>query len=262
MSRKFIISEDERARILGLHETAKNNHGTVISEQSMGVGFMSGEPNGLKIKKGETTEQVAAGQTAQSQPAAQPQGSGVPNLSIFDKYIPSKEEVMDYVKGLNGLSSEEEIEKSLASPFYTKMYKLIAPFERNVDIANKTLPEQGENWKEWYFDKPIHISLESHPKLYSKFEEDYIYISKKMREVISNSSMVHTTNGPNYFLQIRTKDNKPYRPLEFNGKILSTKQHAIFFTSRFIREIVDFYRGTKGKTRHKLDLAKLLHSEA
>ena len=58
MSRKFIISEDERARILGLHETAKSNHGTVISEQSMGVGFMSGEPNGLKIKKDEPTEQV------------------------------------------------------------------------------------------------------------------------------------------------------------------------------------------------------------
>jgi hypothetical protein len=61
MSRKFIISEDERARILGLHETAKSNHGTVISEQSMGVGFMSGEPNGLKIKKEEPTEQITKG---------------------------------------------------------------------------------------------------------------------------------------------------------------------------------------------------------
>ena len=58
MSRKFIISEDERARILGLHETAKSNHGTVISEQSIGIGFKSGEPNGLKIKKIEATEQV------------------------------------------------------------------------------------------------------------------------------------------------------------------------------------------------------------
>lgn len=122
--------------------------------------------------------------------------------------------------------------------------------------------KNSSNWREWYFDKPIHISLASHPKLYSKFEEDYVYISKKIREVINNSSTIHTTNGPNYFLQIRTKDNKPYRPLEFNGKVLSTKRHAIFFTSRFIREIVDFYRGTKGKTRHKLDLAKLLHSEA
>ena len=61
MSRKFIISEDERARILGLHETAKSNHGTVISEQSIGVGFMSGEPNGLKIEKNENMEQVQPG---------------------------------------------------------------------------------------------------------------------------------------------------------------------------------------------------------
>jgi hypothetical protein len=58
MSRKFIISEDERARILGLHETAKINHGTVISEQSMGVAFVD-EQNGLKIKKMDTREQSA-----------------------------------------------------------------------------------------------------------------------------------------------------------------------------------------------------------
>jgi hypothetical protein len=59
MGKKFIISEDERNRILGLHETAKNNYGTVISEQYAGVAF-GGEQNGLKIKKVEATEQTMA----------------------------------------------------------------------------------------------------------------------------------------------------------------------------------------------------------
>ena len=151
MGKKFIISEDERNRILGLHETAKNNHGTVISEQYAGVAFGS-EPNGLRIKKVEATEQVAAGQTA-AQPAAQPQNAGVPNLSIFDKYVPTKEEVMNYVKGISGLKTDEEIQKSLQNPFYTKMYKIIAPLEVNLDIDKKSLPTQDENWREWYLYK-------------------------------------------------------------------------------------------------------------
>jgi hypothetical protein len=66
MGKKFIISEDERNRILGLHETAKNNYGTVISEQYAGVAF-GAEQNGLRIKKVEATEQVVP-----PQPVAKP----------------------------------------------------------------------------------------------------------------------------------------------------------------------------------------------
>jgi hypothetical protein len=153
MGKKFIISEDERNRILGLHETAKNNYGTVISEQYAGVAF-GAEQNGLRIKKVEATEQAVAGQPA-AQPAAQPQNAGVPNLSVFDKYVPTKEEVINYVKGLSGLSTEEEIQKSLESPFYSKMYKIIAPLEVNLDISKKSLPTQDENWKEWYVNKGL-----------------------------------------------------------------------------------------------------------
>jgi DNA mismatch repair protein MutH len=134
----------------------------------------------------------------------------------------------------------------------TKVFKKI----QNVLIV--PCHKNSRNWREWYFDKPIHISFESHPKLYIKFEEDYKAIAANLRHVINSSLTIHTTNGPNYFLQIRTKDNKPYRPLEFENKILSPKQHAIFFTSRFVRELVDFHRGTKGKSRHKLDLPELL----
>ena len=90
MSRKFIISEDERARILGLHETAKINHGTVISEQSMGVAF-GGEQNGLKIKKEENMEQAAA--VGQPQPAPTQQSPIQTNLAVFDKYVPSQQEI-------------------------------------------------------------------------------------------------------------------------------------------------------------------------
>lgn len=70
MGKKFIISEDERNRILGLHETAKNNYGTVISEQYAGVAF-GAEQNGLRIKKVEATEQVVPAKPA-AKPVAKP----------------------------------------------------------------------------------------------------------------------------------------------------------------------------------------------
>ena len=75
MKNKFIISEEEKNRILGLHETAKSNPGTVLSEQALGVAF-GPEMNGLKIKKVEATEQTAKKATTQ-QPEVTPQMMGV-----------------------------------------------------------------------------------------------------------------------------------------------------------------------------------------
>ena len=151
MGKKFIISEDERNRILNLHETAKNNHGTLMSEQYAGVAF-GAEQNGLRIKKVEATEQVAAGQ---AQPASQPQASGVPNLSIFDKYVPSNAEMQQYVKSLSGAKTQEEIEASLKSQFYTKLSKILNTMELNIPIEQKTLPTQDERWREWYLAKGL-----------------------------------------------------------------------------------------------------------
>ena len=153
MGKKFIISEDERNRILGLHETAKNNYGTVISEQYAGVAF-GAEQNGLRIKKVEATEQVVAGQPA-AQPAAQPQSAGVPNLSVLDKYVPSNDEMMQYVKSMSGLKTDEEIEKSLQNPFYTKLSKILNTVESQLRIEQKSLPPQDENWREWYVSKGL-----------------------------------------------------------------------------------------------------------
>ena len=92
MKKLILLNEDEKSRILNLHETAKNLYENkkpvssvkevkskkqdmkkvikltesdlekivrrVIEEQYMGVAFAGGEPNGLKIKKMETKEQT------------------------------------------------------------------------------------------------------------------------------------------------------------------------------------------------------------
>lgn len=153
---------------------------------------------------------------------------------------------------LNHLLDEIQNEvKWMDSKVFQKIHVfLVVPCHKN-----------SRKWEEWYFDKPIHVSLESHAKLYTKFEEDYEFIAEKLRDIIKNSKKIRTVNGPNYFLQVRSKDSKPYKPIVFRGEILSAKKHAFFFTSRFVREFVDFYRGTNAKTRHKLDLPSLLLEE-
>lgn len=152
MKNRFVISEEEKQRILGLHETAKSQHGTVLSEQYMGVAF-GNEQNGLKIKKGEFTEQQAAATPPQT--PTQPVASNTPNLSIFDKYVPSNAEMQQYVKSLSGLKTQEEIDASLKNPFYTKLSKILNTMEGNIPIEQKTLPPQGDNWREWYLAKGL-----------------------------------------------------------------------------------------------------------
>jgi DNA mismatch repair protein MutH len=111
----------------------------------------------------------------------------------------------------------------------------------------------SSDWKSWTYGSPILVSEDKLPLLYSKFEEDYDYISSKIRETIQQKELLHTINGPNYLLQIRTKDNPPYHPFKYNGQVIGNKKHAIFFTSRFVRDLVNFHRGTSSANKSSKD---------
>lgn len=105
--------------------------------------------------------------------------------------------------------------------------------------------KDSKNWQEWYFAAPIRVSAETDAILNSKFKEDYEYIAAQIRMIISNGQMLHTTNGPNYFLQIRTKDNPPYKPFKYDGKVIGNKKYAIGLTTRFVRDLVNGHCGTQ-----------------
>ena len=58
----------------------------------------------------------------------------------------------------------------------------------------------------------------------------------------SKSTMLHTVNGR--FIQIRTKDSKPYTPIysQKYGRIISDKNRAFYFKKEFmyyIKELED-----------------------
>ena len=110
--------------------------------------------------------------------------------------------------------------------------------------------KETSNWEEWHFTKPIEISFKKNPDIFIKFKEDYDSISSAVKNIIVTKGTLHTTNGPNYYLQIRTKDNKPYKPLVYRGQILADKKHAIGMTTRFVRKLVNDSRGTTSPKWH------------
>jgi len=208
MSRKFIISEDERARILGLHETAKSSHGTVISEQSIGVGFMSGEPNGLKIKKEEPTEQQEPKTTASFNPPASTPNSAY--LSIVNNMLPEQgiaqygAEPKKDTGVLNGISNEDfaKLQKGLIA------YNSVATNKINLPIAM-------QNWKEWYVNN-IGWNPESNQAMTDEQlqKANQIWVAesaklKALRPAIIEIAKLATTN-PNLDIQNLTVNSPDY----------------------------------------------------
>lgn len=96
---------------------------------------------------------------------------------------------------------------------------------------------------EWMYLSPIEVDL-SVPKyetLAKQLELDYYSISEQFNQMlqVSTSSTLHTANGT--FIQVRTKDSKPYRPIysEIYNRNISDKNRAFYFKKEFMKYIVD-----------------------
>lgn len=86
------------------------------------------------------------------------------------------------------------------------------------------------------------INQANSPAFYQKLEEDYNFISSKIKNEYANKRKLHTINGPNNLLQIRTKASKKpdgtYTPLCYNGVQLKDKYMSFFLRAQFGKEIV------------------------
>jgi len=85
----------------------------------------------------------------------------------------------------------------------------------------------------------IHINLDNHPEITNQLETDYYSISSQMNEQIKNGDdgFIHTCNGK--YIQIRTKDSKPYNPIYSNKyeKYISDKNYAFYFKKPFMKKL-------------------------
>jgi hypothetical protein len=175
MKKSILLNEDERSRILNLHETAKNLYENkkpvssikedkskkenmkkvikltesdlekivrrVIEEQYMGVAF-GGEQNGLQIKKMETKEQVVAtpptGNVSAPQPKRVDQAIVSKIESTFPK--PSKDSATGRLAFLRGDDSQkyDKVVKFLLNTSYGKMAGVVDLSTITPDTPNAT----------------------------------------------------------------------------------------------------------------------------
>lgn len=92
------------------------------------------------------------------------------------------------------------------------------------------------------FLKSKTINEANSPEHYQELTEDYGYIVAQIKAAYVTGTELHTINGPNNLLQIRTKANKrpdgTYKPLTYNGQQLKDKAMAFYLLGKFGREIV------------------------
>ena len=180
MSRKFIISEDERARILGLHETAKSNHGTVISEQSIGIGFKSGEPNGLKIKKEENMEQVA-GKTPTTMTPSQTQMKPTYELNSVAYYVPG----IDDTKLNNFVNIFDDSFQNYSTTQERKFFEKNLGFKSGLDANSNPFGVPDETFEKYMLsykpDKPQPPYIQNYINMVDALKESMLAYLKYWR---------------------------------------------------------------------------------
>lgn len=98
------------------------------------------------------------------------------------------------------------------------------------------------NQSEWMFLPCVEVdlSLPMYKDLAIQLENDYYSICDQFNTMLqsSPSAMLHTASGE--FLQIRTKDSKPYHPIysEIYHREISDKNRAFYFKKEFMKYIV------------------------
>ncbi|WP_099467249.1 PDDEXK family nuclease [Konateibacter massiliensis] len=114
---------------------------------------------------------------------------------------------------------------------FTKLQHLLY-----VPISKDGLPD------EWMYLPCIEVdlSLPQYFELKKQLEADYDSICEQMNQQLSlsNKASLHTVNGK--FIQIRTKDSKPYTPIysQKYGRYISDKNRAFYFKKEFMKYIV------------------------
>lgn len=117
----------------------------------------------------------------------------------------------------------------------SKLYKKIS------NLLYVPISKEGDP-KEWFILDVIHINLheEKYKEILSQLEVDYYSICKQLKNHIETSKdgFIHTSNGE--FIQIRSKDSKPYRPIysKVYRREVSNKNHAFYFKKDFMKYIL------------------------
>ena len=88
---------------------------------------------------------------------------------------------------------------------------------------------------DWFFSDCIFLDIASDEKLFEQLKDDFNTIKAKIsKDVNLGDKFIHTSNGK--FIQIRTKDAKPYNPIYSTTlkRNVSNKNFAFYFKKDFM----------------------------
>ncbi len=105
---------------------------------------------------------------------------------------------------------------------------------RMIIIPICKVPKDPGNW---YIAHAAMIDARDGTRWFMEFESSYNQVLDELHKHICKSGKFHTSNG--VYLQLRTKDSKPYRQLYSRvlSKTLCDKRVAIYFRKRFMKEV-------------------------
>lgn len=113
-------------------------------------------------------------------------------------------------------------------------------YEKISNILYVPICKEG-NPEDWFILPYTHIELNTpqFKEVREQIENDYYDICGKLVNHINTSDdgFIHTSSGD--YIQIRSKDSKPYNPIFSNiyNRNISNKNHAFYFKRDFMRHI-------------------------
>ena len=102
--------------------------------------------------------------------------------------------------------------------------------------------KSDENHLKWKCFPPQHVTRaeEKYSEWYQKVQKDLKEICSYIKSVCETGKQLHSTKGPGHYIQIRTKDSKPYHPIhskKYNVTI-SDKDFAVYITKDGLKELI------------------------
>lgn len=107
-------------------------------------------------------------------------------------------------------------------------------YSKTKNLIFLPVVKEGDT-SEWYFLFPIHVQIREGDELHQRLSIDFDEITLKMvSDIEEGDGYLHTSSGE--FIQIRTKDAKPYNPIysEKYGRNVSNKNFAFYFKKEFM----------------------------
>ena len=104
-------------------------------------------------------------------------------------------------------------------------------FKKIKNVALVGICKDDKDFNNWKFTYFYTFSFEKNKKLFNEFNNDYKTICEQLKNYIKTSkdNFIHTSNGK--YIQVRSKDSKPYHPIYSKKfeKYVSNKNHAFYF---------------------------------